>query len=107
MKYEKKESEISNLNSDIWNPESEIWKLKSDIWNLESGIWNINIGLPKKFPVNIEAEISDDKTSSTISSDIPIQFKNVSETYASGSIEGGTIPIYLFSGKGHIIIREN
>ena len=74
---------------------------------LETGIGNINIGLPKKFPVNIEAEISDDKTSSTISSDIPIQFKNVSETYASGSIEGGTIPINLFSGKGHIIIREN
>ncbi len=75
--------------------------------SLETGIGNIDIEIPKKLPINIEAEISNNTDFGTISSDIPIQFKNNNETYASGSVSGGTIPIHLFSGKGHIIIREN
>ena len=75
--------------------------------SLETSAGNIDIKIPKKLPISIVAEIPDKKNSGSITSDIPIIFKNNSETYASGNISGATIPIYLFSGKGHIVIREN
>ncbi len=80
---------------------------RDDSISLETVAGNIDISIPKNLPINIKAEVSNYKNLNTISSDIPIEFINNNETYASGKVLGGTIPIHLFSGDGHIIIREN
>ena len=43
-----------------------------------------------------------------ISSDIPISLKDTdSNIFAKGQVNEGTIPMILFTGRGHITIREN
>ena len=64
--------------------------------------------MPKNLPVTIEAEVEGGKTAGVISSDIPIALEDTeSKIFAKGQVNEGTIPLNLFTGRGHITIREN
>jgi len=76
--------------------------------SLETVLGNIDVSVPKNLPVTIEAEIHGGKLAGVISSDIPIELEDKdSKIFAKGKVNEGTIPINLFTGRGHITIREN
>jgi DUF4097 and DUF4098 domain-containing protein YvlB len=76
--------------------------------SLETVSGNIDVSVPKNLPVTIEAEIQGGKMAGVISSDIPISLEDTdSNIFAKGQVNEGTIPMILFTGRGHITIREN
>ena len=76
--------------------------------SLETVSGNIDVSVPKNLPVTIEAEVEGGKTAGVISSDIPIALEDTeSKIFAKGQVNEGTIPLNLFTGRGHITIREN